>query len=57
MDNQQAIITMTKELKTFFLNTVDDNKVILIRLIVGLIFLSEGIQKFLFPELLGTVGF
>jgi putative oxidoreductase len=29
----------------------------LIRLIVGLIFLSEGIQKFLFPELLGTGRF
>jgi uncharacterized membrane protein YphA (DoxX/SURF4 family) len=29
----------------------------LIRLIVGLIFLSEGIQKYLFPELLGTGRF
>ena len=57
MDNQQAIITMTKELKTFILNTGDDNKVILIRIIVGLIFLSEGIQKYLFPDLLGTVRF
>ena len=57
MDNQRAIITMTKELKTFILNTGDDNKVILLRIIVGLIFLSEGIQKFLFPDLLGTVRF
>ena len=48
---------MTKELKTFILNTGDDNKVIIIRIIVGLIFLSEGIQKFLFPDLLGTVRF
>jgi putative oxidoreductase len=47
----------TKGLKTFILNTGDDNKVILIRIIVGLIFLSEGIQKFLFPDLLGTVRF
>jgi putative oxidoreductase len=38
-------------------NTLNDNKTILIRLVVGLIFLSEGIQKFLFPELLGTGRF
>lgn len=31
--------------------------VILIRLIVGCVFLSEGIQKFLFPEALGTGRF
>jgi uncharacterized membrane protein YphA (DoxX/SURF4 family) len=30
---------------------------ILVRLVVGLIFLSEGIQKFLFPEVLGTGRF
>jgi uncharacterized membrane protein YphA (DoxX/SURF4 family) len=36
---------------------VNDNRVILIRLIVGLVFLSEGIQKYLFPELLGTGRF
>jgi putative oxidoreductase len=30
---------------------------ILIRLIVGLVFLSEGIQKFLFPELVGAGRF
>ena len=39
------------------LHTVNDNRGILIRLIVGLIFLSEGIQKFIFPELLGTGRF
>jgi putative oxidoreductase len=31
--------------------------VILIRLIVGAVFLSEGVQKFLFPELLGIGRF
>jgi putative oxidoreductase len=46
-----------KELKAFILSTMDDNKVILIRIIVGLIFLSEGIQKFLFPDLLGPGRF
>ena len=30
---------------------------ILIRLIVGLVFVSEGIQKFLFPELVGAGRF
>lgn len=39
------------------LTTVNDNRAILIRIIVGLIFLSEGIQKFLFPELVGTGRF
>jgi uncharacterized membrane protein YphA (DoxX/SURF4 family) len=31
--------------------------VILIRLLVGLVFLSEGIQKFLFPAALGAGRF
>src|ERR1700722_20121917 len=31
--------------------------VILVRLIVGLVFLSEGIQKFLFPDSLGPGRF
>jgi uncharacterized membrane protein YphA (DoxX/SURF4 family) len=35
----------------------NDNKAILVRLTVGLIFLTEGIQKFLSPELLGTGRF
>lgn len=37
--------------------TVNDNKIILVRLVVGLVFLTEGIQKYLFPELLGTGRF
>ena len=43
--------------KMKILNTINDNRTILIRLIVGLVFLSEGIQKFLFPELLGPGRF
>jgi len=39
------------------LHTVNDNKVVLIRIIIGLIFLSEGIQKYLFPDLLGPGRF
>jgi len=46
-----------KVFSTRIFSTINDSKTILIRLIVGLIFLSEGIQKFLFPELLGTGRF
>ncbi|HAM97719.1 MAG TPA: DoxX family protein [Marinilabiliales bacterium] len=46
-----------KGIKTIILNTVNDNRTILPRLIVGLVFLSEGIQKYLFPELVGTGRF
>ncbi len=44
-------------LKGLIFNTVKDNRVLLVRLIVGLIFLTEGIQKFLFPESLGAGRF
>jgi putative oxidoreductase len=37
--------------------TDDTGRTILVRLIIGLIFLTEGIQKFLFPDLLGTGRF
>jgi uncharacterized membrane protein YphA (DoxX/SURF4 family) len=37
--------------------TNDDPKTILVRIIVGLIFLSEGIQKYVYPELLGPGRF
>ena len=37
--------------------TTDDKYIVLIRLLVGLVFLSEGIQKFLFPALVGTGRF
>jgi len=35
----------------------NDNRAILVRLTVGLTFLTEGIQKYIFPELLGTGRF
>lgn len=47
----------SKGFKSVFLGTSDDKKVLLIRVVVGLIFLTEGIQKYLFPELLGTGRF
>jgi putative oxidoreductase len=49
-----------KTLKRFsanILRTENDNRAILVRLTVGLIFLTEGVQKFLFPDLLGTGRF
>ena len=46
-----------KGLSSLIFNTDNNNSAILIRLTVGLIFLTEGIQKYLFPELLGTGRF
>ena len=51
MESKKGFITY------FSQSTSNDNREIIVRLIVGLIFLSEGIQKFLFPELLGTGRF
>lgn len=39
------------------INTNNSRTTILIRLMVGAVFLSEGIQKFLFPETLGAGRF
>ena len=44
-------------LSSLIFSTVDDNKIIIVRLVVGLVFLTEGIQKYLFPETLGTGRF
>jgi putative oxidoreductase len=43
--------------RAIILNSVNDNRAIIIRLIVGLVFLTEGIQKYLFPGLVGTGRF
>jgi putative oxidoreductase len=43
--------------KTYILATTSDKKIIFLRLIVGLIFISEGIQKYLFLEILGPGRF
>jgi len=47
----------SKNAKTRILYTINDNRSLIIRIIAGLIFLSEGIQKYLFPDLLGTGRF
>jgi putative oxidoreductase len=41
----------------FVFRTVDDYRAILPRIVVGLVFLSEGIQKFIFPGSLGAARF
>jgi putative oxidoreductase len=41
----------------FFFKNEGDNRTFLVRLVVGLIFLTEGIQKYLFPDMLGTGRF
>jgi putative oxidoreductase len=46
-----------KKLQSIIFRTAGDYRTIIPRLLVGLIFLSEGIQKFLFPEQLGTGRF
>ena len=46
-----------KSIKTLILGTVSDNRPLLPRLIVGMVFVSEGIQKYLFPELVGVGRF
>jgi len=46
-----------KTFNTYILSTDNNNGIIIVRLVVGLIFFTEGIQKYLFPELLGTGRF
>ncbi len=47
----------TKSLAGKIFLTVDDQRSIIPRLVVGLVFLSEGIQKFIVPELTGAGRF
>ncbi len=46
-----------KKIQTAILKTAEDYRSVIPRLIIGLVFLSEGIQKFLFPELTGAGRF
>ena len=39
------------------LHTTDNHRSLIPRIIVGLVFISEGIQKFLFPDLVGAGRF
>jgi len=42
---------------TALLRTADNHRSLIPRIIVGLVFISEGTQKFLFPELVGAGRF
>lgn len=44
-------------MKEYILNTENDNKMIFVRFIVGLVFISEGIQKYLILQVLGSDRF
>ena len=46
-----------KEFLIKMIRSVDDNRSKLPRLLVGLVFFSEGIQKFLYPDLVGAGRF
>ena len=48
---------LKQRFRDFACGTVNNRYPMLIRIVVGLVFLSEGIQKFLFPELVGTGRF
>lgn len=39
------------------INTIGDNRSLIPRLVVGCVFLSEGIQKYLFPDSIGAGRF
>ncbi len=48
---------MNPQNKLNIFKTIDDKRAILVRVVVGLVFLTEGFQKYLFPETLGTGRF
>ena len=52
-----SIMKSENSFKNCILKTANNSSTILVRIIVGLIFLSEGLQKYLFPDLVGTGRF
>ena len=50
-------MNIKERFQAIILTSTDDRITILVRVVVGLVFLTEGIQKFLFPALLGTGRF
>lgn len=56
--NLNSIFMKTfNKLFSLIMSSSDDYKSLIPRLVVGFVFLSEGIQKFLFPELVGVGRF
>lgn len=52
-----VIMKTESSFKSQILNTRNDSKIIFVRLIVGLIFISEGIQKYLVVTIYGPAFF
>src|SRR5664280_2423479 len=52
-----VIMKTESSFKSQILNTRNDSKIIFVRLIVGLIFISEGIQKYLIVTMYGPAFF
>ena len=52
-----SIMKSENGFKNCILKIANNSSTILVRIIVGLIFLSEGLQKYLFPDLVGTGRF
>jgi putative oxidoreductase len=50
-------MNLAKVFSMDILRTDSDKRTVLVRIAVGLVFLTEGIQKYLFPDLLGTGRF
>ena len=50
-------MNIEQTVSTRIISTTAPPSVILVRLLVGVVFLSEGIQKFLFPDALGVGRF
>ena len=55
--NGKFCVCQIRETMNRIRKTTNDKWIILIRILVGLVFLSEGIQKFLFPEIRGAGRF
>jgi uncharacterized membrane protein YphA (DoxX/SURF4 family) len=50
-------MNIAKGFSHYILGTDSDKRTVLVRIAVGLVFLTEGIQKYMFPDLLGTGRF
>ena len=50
-------MNIAKGFSHYILSTDSDKRTVLVRIAVGLVFLTEGIQKYMFPDLLGTGRF
>src|SRR5512133_277083 len=50
-------MNIAKGFSHYILGTDSDKRTVFVRIAVGLVFLTEGTQKYMFPDLLGTGRF